>query len=342
MPALLITQEESMPRTRTHMRAAVLAAPGQFELTDVPLPQPGPQQVRVRLQGSGVCASNIPAFEGRAWFAYPMPPGELGHEGWGLVDAVGEEVVGVQPGDRVAALSFRAYAEYDLAQADQVVKLPPALDGEDFPGEALGCAMNIFRRADIHAGQVVAVVGAGFLGGALIQLASSAGAEVIALSRSPSSLELARDCGAAVTIALDDHQRIIDQVSQQTGGAFCQRVIEATGKPWPLDLAGELTGVGGRLVIAGYHQDGLRSVNVQLWNWRGIDVINAHERDPQVAVRGMREAVQAVCEGRLRLAPLLTHRFALEQITAALTAVTERPEGFTKGVVLMGEAASER
>jgi hypothetical protein len=54
------------------------------------------------------------------------------------------------------------------------------------------------------------------------------------------------------------------------------------------DLAGELCAERGRLVIAGYHQDGMRQVNVQLWNWRGIDVINAHERDPQAYVDGMR------------------------------------------------------
>ena len=64
-----------------------------------------------------------------------------------------------------------------------------------------------------------------------------------------------------------------------TGGRFCDVVIEAVGKQWPLDLAAELAGERGRLIIAGYHQDGLRQVNMQLWNWRGLDVINAHQRD---------------------------------------------------------------
>jgi threonine dehydrogenase-like Zn-dependent dehydrogenase len=70
-----------------------------------------------------------------------------------------------------------------------------------------------------------------------------------------------------------------------TGGAMCERVIEAVGLQWPLDLAGEITGERGRLVIAGYHQDGKREVNMQMWNWRGIDVINAHERDPRAYVQ---------------------------------------------------------
>ena len=79
---------------------------------------------------------------------------------------------------------------------------------------------------------------------------------------------------------MHDHWQIIERVRELTGGTFCDRVIEAVGKQWPLDLAAELTREGGRLVIAGYHQDGPRQVNMQLWNWRGFDVVNAHERDP--------------------------------------------------------------
>ena len=86
--------------------------------------------------------------------------------------------------------------------------------------------------------------------------------------------------GAAETIPMHDHWQIIERVRELTGGTFCDRVIEAVGKQWPLDLAAELTREGGRLVIAGYHQDGPRQVNMQLWNWRGFDVANAHERDP--------------------------------------------------------------
>ena len=48
---------------------------------------------------------------------------------------------------------------------------------------------------------------------------------------------------------------------------------------------------------------------MQLWNWRGLDVINAHERDPEVYVEGMREAVEAVAAGRLDPSPLYTHTF---------------------------------
>lgn len=319
------------------MRAAVLAAPGQVRIETAPLPRPGPTQVRIRLEGSGLCASNLPAFEGREWFAYPMPAGELGHEGWGTIDAVGEAVADLAPGQRVAGLSFRAYAEYDVAEAAHVVPLPAALDGVAFPGEALGCVMNIFRRADVRAEHTVAVVGVGFLGAALVQLCAKAGARVVAVARSDAALDLARRCGASHVLPMLDHATVIAGMDALTSGAFCDRVFECTGKPWPLDLAGEFTGVRGRLVIAGYHQDGLRPVNVQLWNWRGIDVVNAHERDPLIATEGIRMAVDAVLDGRLDLSLLVTHRFPLHRAQQALRALGERPDGFTKAVLLMEE-----
>lgn len=331
-PTLETASAQSSPRL---MRAAVLVAPGRFELLEVERPEPGPGQVRIRLQGTGVCASNIPPFEGRDWFSYPLAPGELGHEGWGVVDALGEGVTGLNVGDRVTALSFRAYAEYDLADAETVVRLPESLRDRPFPGEALGCVMNIFRRAQIEPGQAVAIVGIGFLGGALTRLATRVGARVIAIARSPSALSLAKLMGAAELVHMQNHGEIIEQVKQLTGGDFCQRVIECTGKQWPLDLAAELTGFGGRMVVAGYHQDGPRQVDMQLWNWRGFDVINAHERDRAVCIRGLREAVEAVASGRLDPSPLLTHRYALSELNEALTACATRPQGFTKALVLM-------
>ncbi|HYD75024.1 MDR/zinc-dependent alcohol dehydrogenase-like family protein [Ramlibacter sp.] len=315
------------------MQAAVITGPQQALLEDAPRPEPGPGQVVLRLEGSGVCASSVPVWEGRSWFEYPQAPGAPGHEGWGRVAAVGPGVQGLAPGDRVAALSYRAHAEYDLAQADAVVPLPAALDGQPVPGEPLGCAVNIFRRSDIQAGQTVAIVGIGFLGCLLTQLAVHAGARVIAVSRRAFSLDFARQCGAQHLVTMDDHARVIEQVRALTDGRWCERVIEATGLEWPLQLASELTAERGRLVIAGYHQDGLRQVNVQLWNWRGLDVINAHERDPRAYVDGIRAAIGLMAQGVLDPQPLYTHRLPLDRLGEALELTRTRPDGFMKALV---------
>src|SRR5690606_21784680 len=190
-------------------------------------------------------------------------------------------------------------AEYDVAGTDAVVKLPAFLGADPFPGEALGCAMNIFARSRIEAGQTVAVVGAGFLGSLLIRLASDAGARVLAISRSRHSLDLAARMGATEVLPMDDFARVVERVSNLTHGNWCERVIEATGKQEPLDLAADLVATRGVLVIAGYHQDGPRRVNLQLWNYRGIDVVNAHEREIGVYVRGVEAALDAITSGRL-------------------------------------------
>ena len=317
------------------MRAAVLTGPRQFAVQTVEAPEPGEGEVRIRLEGCGVCASNLTPWEGPEWMEFPTPAGDLGHEGWGRIDAVGPGVQGFEEGDRVAALSFRAYAEADIAKANMVVKLPLELDGQPFPGEPLGCAFNIFRRSDVRTGQTVAIVGIGFLGAVLTRLASDAGARVIAISRRPESLALARRYGAAETIAMDDHWAILDKVKALTGEALCKRVIECVGKQWPLDLAAELVGFGGKLIVAGYHQDGPRQVNMQMWNWKGIDVINAHERDPEVQLQGMREAVEAVASGRLDPTPLYTGSYPLERLGEALDATRDKPGGFVKALVTL-------
>ncbi|MDX3977451.1 MDR/zinc-dependent alcohol dehydrogenase-like family protein [Shinella sp.] len=323
----------ALPGDTTLMKAAVLTGPHTFDLRAMPMPAPARGQVRIRLEGCGVCASNVTPWEGPEWMTFPTEPGGLGHEGWGQVDAVGEGVTGISPGDRVAALSFHAYASHDLADVGNVVRLPPELDGMPFPGEPLGCAMNIFQRSDIGAGQTVAIVGIGFLGAVLTRLASAAGATVLAIGRRPFALKLAKRMGAAETIEMDDHWSVIEKVRSLTGGLFCDRVVEAAGKQWPLDLAGELTRERGRLVIAGYHQDGPRQVNMQMWNWRGLDVINAHERDPLVYVEGMRNAVRATAGGLIDPAGLITHRLPLERLSDALAMTRDRPEGFLKAIV---------
>src|SRR5690606_13902369 len=118
--------------------AMALAGPGRTQMLEIARPAPASGQVRVRLEGCGVCASNLTPWAGPDWMRFPTEPGALGHEGWGTIDAVGDGVEDLATGDRVAALSYNSYAEYDIADARAVVKLPAALAGMPFPGEPLG------------------------------------------------------------------------------------------------------------------------------------------------------------------------------------------------------------
>ena len=247
----------------------------------------------------------------------------------------GADVTGFAIGDRVAMLSGHAYAEYDVADQSAVVKLPDALDGQPLPGEPLGCAVNIFRRSEIKPGQTVAIVGIGFLGALLTRLATDAGASVIAIARRPSRRKSRGGWARPMCCRWTTTGRSSSRSKRLTDGTFCDVVIEAVGKQWPLDLSAELTRERGRLIIAGYHQDGLRTVNMQLWNWRGLDVINAHERDPQMYTDGIRLAVEAVASGALDPSPLYTHTFPLERLGEALDATRDRPDGFLKALVTL-------
>jgi threonine dehydrogenase-like Zn-dependent dehydrogenase len=322
----------AVPRT---MRAAVITGPRRCELHSVDTPTPGPNDLLIQLEGSGVCASNLPLWEGRPWFTYPTPPGNPGHEGWGRVVARGINIARVALGDRVAFLSDRAFADYAVAPAASAIVLPPALDAIDVPGEPLGCAMNLFRRSAIEPGHTVAVIGLGFLGALVTRLAVNAGARVIAISQREHSLGLALAMGAEAAIPLgDDDAEVVVQVAQRTAGAGCDRVIELVGLQRPLDLAGKLCKVRGRLVIGGFHQDGPRQVDMFLWNWRGLDVINAHEREPAAYLAGIAAAIDAIASQAIDPTALYTHRVPLARAEEAFELVRTRPAGFVKALVV--------
>src|SRR5262245_32540558 len=186
------------------MRAAVIAGSQKTEIGAAVIPEPSAHEVRVKIEGCGVSSSNIPLWEGRNWFNYPRDAGAPGREAWGRIDAVWREVKELSPGDRVTMLSYHAFAEYDLARAEEVAPLPSSLTGKPCPGESLAGAMNVFRRACVAEGEIVAIVGVGFLGALLTQLAARAGARVIAIARRSFALDVARKMGAAETIAMDD------------------------------------------------------------------------------------------------------------------------------------------
>jgi threonine dehydrogenase-like Zn-dependent dehydrogenase len=329
--------KENKPYTAEEllMKTAVIVMPGKIKISNRTIKPPEEKQVRIKLQGCGICGSNIPVWEGRKWFQYPCEEGSPGHEGWGIIESTGTGISDFAIGDRVTFLSNHAFSEYENVNEKNVVKLPEIISDQPFPGEPFGCAMNIFSRCEAKAGDVIAIVGIGFIGAILTALAVHSGARVIAISRRKYSLSIAKDMGASDVIVMEDPDTIGDKVKKMTVGKLCDCVVEATGLQYCLDIASKLTRTRGRLVIAGYHQDGLRTVNLQEWNWKGIDVINAHERDESIYVNGIRRAVNAVSKGFLNPSKLCTHNFPIDSIHEAFEMTERRPEGFLKAIVVM-------
>jgi threonine dehydrogenase-like Zn-dependent dehydrogenase len=192
-------------------------------------------------------------------------------------------------------------------------------------GEPLACAVNVVRRSGLSAGDRFAIVGFGYLAALVVQLLPQALGHWVAISRRDESRELALRLGAE---AAYDFGSVPSELWDSFGVS-----IEAAGVQQTLDFATWLTSYGGRLVIAGYHADGPRTVNMQSWNWKGIDVINAHERQPAVYVEALRSALELVAARRVDFSLLHTHRLPLGNVADAFELAERRPGGFVKAIV---------
>jgi alcohol dehydrogenase, propanol-preferring len=209
------------------MRAVVLDGYGQpLRLTEVPVPSPGPDELLLRLEASGVCHTDVHVWQGESVASPPPDPYILGHEGVGTVSALGSGVTGWAIGERAGAAwihdtcgtcdlcragqeSFcpnqRAhgfhvpgtFAEYAVVKADFAVRLP---DGEATDLAPLMCAgltaFGALERARLAHGETCAIFGCGGLGLYAVQLAARRGARVMAVDTDPAKLVIARRYGA--------------------------------------------------------------------------------------------------------------------------------------------------
>jgi threonine dehydrogenase-like Zn-dependent dehydrogenase len=226
----------------------------------------------------------------------------------------------------VTGLAWNGLAELGVARADNLVVVPAHLSA-DSPvlGEPLACAMNVIRRAAFRPGDRLAIVGFGYLAALIVQLLPADLGGWVALARREDSRALAVRLGAEA--AYD-----FSSVPPELWDSF-DVTLEAAGVQQTLDYATWLTAYGGRLVIAGYHADGPRTINMQSWNWKGIDAINAHERQPEVYLRALREAFNLSAARTVELAELHTHSWSLDDAAEAFRIAEARPQGFIKAVV---------
>ncbi|MBO7745330.1 zinc-binding dehydrogenase [Paenibacillus sp. MWE-103] len=314
------------------MKAAAIYGPGDVRVLDIDRPAPEPGEVLVEVKACGLCSSELgmwadPAFK-------TEEPIFFGHEVSGVVAELGEGASRFAVGDRVTIFTDRGgYAEYVAVPEAWAVRLDAGTPFDWALGEPIGCAMNGAARSGIEVGDTVALIGVGFMGGLILQGARLKGASrIIAVDARPESLALARALGADVVVdaSKEDAAR---RILELTGGEGADVVIEATGKQGALDAATDAARIRGRLIIFGYHQGGKRTIDVQAWNWKGLDVVNAHERDPQAYLKGIRTGIKLLEASQLTVAPLLSHYFELKDINAAFRTAASKPDGFLKAVV---------
>jgi len=305
----------------------------KFLVKDEPAPSIGPDDVLIRVKACGVCTSELYSWNGKNKnVVFPL---YLGHEPSGIVEAVGKNVKELKVGDHVTVLTEKGgYAEYLKVPKDHVVKIPEGIPFEAALGEPLACAINGVKRSNIQLGDVVVVIGCGFMGSLIIQGVVLRGpSKIIAVDLKDDRLRLAEKLGADETINPDEED-VVKTVRKLTNGKGADVVIEATGHQKPLDMAGEILKIKGRLVIFGYHVGEPRLINMSLWNWKGLDVINAHERAPNIYMEGMRIGIALLDKGLIKMRPLITHLYPLERINEAFHTANMQPRGFIKAVIM--------
>jgi len=207
--------------------------------SDVPMPEPGPGQVRLRVKAAGVSPTDPKIRRGDVKAVFPLRPGAvLGFEAAGVVDALGPSVSGVHEGDEVAGLlaGLGGYGEYALASSWTIK--PPNVSWSDaaaLPASA-EAAVGILKQLEVAAGETLLILGAaGSVGMIATQLAVSDGVTVIGAA-SPRDRELVRDLGG---VPVSYGAALADQVREISPGV--DAVLDAAGKgalPDAIALAG--------------------------------------------------------------------------------------------------------
>ena len=314
------------------MRFSQLIAPRTSEVIETLTPRPGPGEVVIEVLASGVCASELhPWAEGR-----PGYPHRFGHEPMGVVAGVGPGVDHLREGDRVTGLFKQAYADCCLADAAVLLPVPDRVADEAALGEPIACLVNAQRRTPVELADQVALIGLGYMGLGMLQLLKLRGPRrIVAIDVRQGARARAGSLGADEVydpVELPVDYRLTAFQDWQSNRGF-DVVVEASGTQPGLTLAGELVRAHGVLSIVGYHQGGPRQVDVGMWNWKAIDVVNAHVRRRADLLESMRIGLELTATGQLDLGSLVTHSYGLDEVDRAFGDLQAKPPGFIKAVV---------
>jgi propanol-preferring alcohol dehydrogenase len=343
------------------MKAAVVHSFDQpLSIEDVPVPEPGPEQVLVRIEASGLCHTDIHAARGE-WPVEPSPPFIPGHEGVGMVERVGPgNDHGIATGMRVAIpwLGYACgdcgycnsgretlcesqlntgyaidggFAEYAVGYARHVVHVPDGIDPAD--AAPLTCAgVTTYKAVKVsgaRSADLVAVFGVGGLGHLAVQYAAITGAEVVAVDVNAARLDAARSLGASHVVHAGEEDPIA--AIKRLGGA--QAAISTAVHPIAFEQALGSLARGGTLVCVGLPAENAMRVPIFETVLGGLTVrgsiVGTHQDLVEVFDlhrRGMTHVEKAEC--------------ALEDVNEAIDAVLDGSAGTARTVFRLA-AASE-
>ncbi|WP_420643531.1 zinc-binding dehydrogenase [Candidatus Leptofilum sp.] len=313
------------------MKTAVLTLDG-FKIQEEPVPEINENEILVKTLACGVCSGDLFVYQNRPDFVATY--NRLGHEASGEVTAVGSNVINFAPGDLVTALTLPAYSEYFVARPEELVKLLTGVDPTYALGEAIACCVHAANRFNVQPGDRVAVVGCGFMGLVCQQLAAHQGAGFICgIDPLAERQALSTFFGADVVY---DPTAVSSQQILAAHGEF-DVVIEAAGVQSAVDLCTDLVTQHGRIILVGYHQsnNGMRTVNMEQWNFKAIDVVNGHVRRQDEKLAAMAEGVVLLQQRKLQTEPLVSV-YPFAEIEKAFQELDGRKKGLLKAVLKMG------
>jgi D-arabinose 1-dehydrogenase-like Zn-dependent alcohol dehydrogenase len=324
------------------MKAAVLREIGKpLRIEDVPVPQIGPDEVLVETRTCGICRTDLHITDGLAYV--PELPHIPGHEPAGVVAGVGENVSGLQVGQRVVPYLFLScgqcaycrvgrdalctnlkgvlgvtvnggFAEYFVAPARNVFPLPDNVSFEK--GGLTSCAvitaLHAFRRSRLGPNDAAVLVGAGGVAQPLIQLLKAAGVRVIAVSRSEEKLSIARQLGADWVRRADAPScAMAKQIREFAGGDGAACVYDCVGSSSTMNESASFVRRGGQIIVLGEEPE-VPSVDTIQIAQRELEIIGSRNGSRQDFV----DAIAMLASGMI--APPVARTFPLEQINEAL------------------------
>ncbi len=335
------------------MKALRLNAPHQCEFAEIDEPRPAPDETVIRVHSVGVCGSDMHAWHGTQPFVtYPRI---LGHEVGAEVVTPGASRPDLKPGDRVViepllscgkcypcrigkyncCANLRVLGVHTDGALRPLFAVPSAClhrapAGMSFDEMALcetvSIGLHAVRRAEVSAGETAVIIGAGPIGLGAMQSARAYGARVIVLDVLESRLEMARNLGADFFInsnKIDPVRAVMDL----THGEGTPVVIEAVGLPRTIEQTVDLVAAGGRIVIVGV---GSQTVTFpqHVFLKKEIDF-----RGSRNSRNCFPELLRLMGEGKIRMGPLVSHRFAFEEGIDTYRWIDEHRSEVTKAVI---------
>ena len=303
--------------------------PEKLVWQDVPTPEPGRGQVRLKVEAAGVNFPDSLIIQNLYQFK-PALPFSPGGEAAGVIDAVGEGVEGLSVGMRAVAMTGNGcYAEYVIANRAQVVPIPAAMPSDVAAGFIMTYGTShhaLKQRANLQPGETLLVLGAaGGVGLTAVELGKVMGATVIAAASTDDKLALTREYGADETINYAT-ANLKDEIKRLTGGKGVDVIYDPVGDRWA-EPAFRSIGWNGRYLVVGFAGGNIPSLPLNLPLIKGASIVGVFwgaftQAEPAVHRANMAELLAWYAAGKIR--PHVSRHFPLSEGAAAIRWMMDR------------------